>query len=148
MDRQDFTEAGLDCYTEIVRYARGPWRIHGRVRLPEGVTLPQEAIDTLGWDTQRGSDVLIAFNHWVKRDKANAEVRRAARELADTPSVAVAVIRASAVSLDSRHPANRCSSCEAGDPAAYDARQDVTVLENGNRFCMACEAEWTPEELA
>lgn len=40
-------------------------------------------------------------------------------------------------------PINRCARCEAEDPAAYDARQDVTILEDGDRFCMACEAQWS-----
>ena len=51
--------------------------------------------------------------------------------------------------LDLTLSINRCSDCEAECQAAgrdYSDAQDVTILPSGDRFCMACESQWSPEK--
>lgn len=81
MNRRAFTAHGLKCSSEIVRYARGPWRVHGRITLPEGLELTDEQIAGLGWDCMRGRELVIAFNGWILQDAAEKHIRETAAKV-------------------------------------------------------------------
>lgn len=123
----------------------------GKVAVGDRVIYTRNFIRSLGmpasndplYHARMGAEVLaIGHNRVAYLLDSNLELRRVL--ITNLQATKAHPMRRNPGRYRPNDPANRCASCEAKDPRTYAQRQDVTILEDGNRFCMVCEREWTP----